>query len=79
MRLQSRRGAEEQTKKRITGVPTEAQQVKNRTSIHEDAVVVFFLFISNDVYFFHFSWITGLCQFSTVQQGDPVAFGMDKP
>ena len=28
-------------------------------------------FICNDFYFFHCSWFTGFCQFSTVQQGDP--------
>ena len=29
------------------------------------------LFI-NDFYFFHYSWFTMFCRFSTVQQGDPV-------
>ena len=31
----------------------------------------FFLLIYNDFYFFHYSWFTVFCQFSTVQQGDP--------
>jgi len=31
-----------------------------------------FVFIS-DSYFFHYSWFTVSCQFSTVQQRDPVA------
>ena len=26
----------------------------------------------NDFYFFHYNWFTVFCQFSTVQQGDPV-------
>ena len=29
-------------------------------------------FFFNDFYFFHHSWFTVFCQFSTVQQGDPV-------
>ena len=29
-------------------------------------------FFNNDFYFFHYSWFTVFCQFSTVQQGDPV-------
>ena len=32
----------------------------------------FFFFIYDDFYFFHCSWFTVFCQFSTVQQGDPV-------
>ena len=31
----------------------------------------FFLFYNN-FYFFHYSWFTVFCQFSTAQQGDPV-------
>ena len=29
-------------------------------------------FLFNDFYFFHYIWFTVFCQFSTVQQGDPV-------
>ena len=29
-------------------------------------------FFNNDFYFFHYNWFTVFCQFSTVQQGDPV-------
>ena len=29
-------------------------------------------FFFNDFYFFHHIWFTVFCQFSTVQQGDPV-------
>ena len=32
----------------------------------------FFMFINNDFYFFHYSWFTVFCPFSTVQHGDPV-------
>ena len=32
---------------------------------------IFFLFF-NDFYFFHYSWFTVFCQFSPVQQSDPV-------
>ena len=32
----------------------------------------FTCFIYNDFYFFHDSWFTVFCQFSTVQHGDPV-------
>jgi len=35
---------------------------------HYCAYFVFF----NDLYFFHYSWFTVFCQFSTVQQSDPV-------
>lgn len=31
-----------------------------------------FLFFNNDFHFFHYSWFTVLCQFSTAWQGDPV-------
>ena len=31
-------------------------------------------FLKNDFYFFHHSWSTVFCQFSTVQQGDPVTY-----
>ena len=34
--------------------------------------VQFILFFKNDFYFFHCSWFTVFCQFSTVQQSDPV-------
>ena len=30
------------------------------------------LYFLNDFYFLHHSWFTVFCQFSTVQQGDPV-------
>ena len=33
---------------------------------------VFFVFYLMIFIFFHFSWLTAFCQFSTVQQGDPV-------
>ena len=32
----------------------------------------FFFFFLNGFYFFHQSWFTVFCQFSTIQQGDPV-------
>ena len=35
--------------------------------------LILFIFY-NDFYFFHCSWFTGFCQFSTVQQSDPVAY-----
>ena len=38
-------------------------QIQNFSPIHS---------ILNDFYFFHYSWFTVFCQFSTVQQGDPV-------
>ena len=31
-----------------------------------------FFFIYNDFYFFHYSWFTVFCQFSTLQQSDPI-------
>ena len=31
-----------------------------------------FIFIFLNVFFFHYSWFTVFCQFSTLQQGDPV-------
>ena len=37
-------------------------------------VFVFSFFIYNDFYFFYYSWFTVFCQFSTVQQSDPVIF-----
>jgi len=33
--------------------------------------ILYFL-IFNDFYFFHYSWFTVFCQFSTIQQSDPV-------
>ena len=31
-----------------------------------------FFFLITDFYFFHYSWLTVFCQYSTVQQSDPV-------
>ena len=33
---------------------------------------IYSYYFLNDFYFFHYSWFTVFCQFSTVQQGDPV-------
>ena len=33
---------------------------------------IYFLSFNNDFYFFHYSWFTVFCQFSTIQQDDPV-------
>ena len=39
----------------------------------ETAFVLFiFPFFINDFYFFHYSWFTVFCQFSTTQKSDPV-------
>ena len=36
----------------------------------------FLILFYNDFYSFHYSWFTVFCQFSTVQQGDPVTHNM---
>ena len=44
---------------------------------HRIIVSTFFFQINaflNDFYFFHYSWYTVFCQFSTAQQGDPVTY-----
>ena len=38
----------------------------------EGFILFYFISIYNDFYFSHYGWFTVSCQFSTVQQGDPV-------
>ena len=46
---------------------------KNQHNIWQILLLHLFIsFFNNDSYFFHYSWFTVFCQFSTVQQGDPV-------
>jgi len=48
---------------------------KARDGIHilTETMLVFFVMIYNYFCFFHYTWFTVFCQFSTVQQGDPDA------
>ena len=41
-------------------------------SIETASVNIKLIVLLNDFYFFHYSWFTVSCHFSTVQQGDPV-------
>ena len=40
--------------------------------LHLLILLLFYVFFYNDFDFFHYSWFIVFCQFSTVQQGDPV-------
>ena len=37
-------------------------------------IIIYSFFSCIDFYFFHYSWFTVFCQFSTVQQGDLVTY-----
>ena len=50
----------------------ELSQVVSRRKAAESLVALLFFIFYNNFYLFHYSWLTVFCQFSTVQQGDPV-------
>ena len=54
-------------------------KAENKTAIQYDInawrnVLFTYLFLLTILIFFHHSWFTVFCQFSTVQQGDPVTY-----